>query len=140
MAPRREKTAYELMTSARDDLTMVHQLLAATRPVAWGIAYHAQQACEKALKAVVWLHGEQEVPRTHDVGALTTLALRLGLEPPLAGELPDLTEYAVTPRYGGPPRPSPEDVADAVRAAEAVVAWAEPLVAEKLSGTEYEEQ
>ena len=114
---------------ARSDLD-----LAAAEP--WGgvlletLAYHAQQAAEKALKAVV-LHATQETPpRTHDVVLLCDLAREAGHAPPVdAAVAQRLTEYAVLTRY-------PADLGEidesereqAVADARVVVGWAEHVV------------
>ena len=128
------------MSIAREDLAAMRVLLAEPHPLVRMVAFCAQQACEKSLKAVLHLYGADNVPWTHDMGALVAMASRLGLEPPFARILADLTTYAAESRYTDPIRPGAADLADAVRAADAVVAWAGPLVAEKLAGTEYEER
>lgn len=108
--------------------------LAAAEP--WGgvlretLAYHAQQAAEKALKAVL-LHATRETPpRTHDVVLLCDLAREAGHAPPVdAAAAQRLTEYAVLTRY-------PADLGEidepererAVADARDVVEWAERVV------------
>jgi HEPN domain-containing protein len=62
--------------------------------------FHAQQAVEKALKAVLAYAG---VPfrRTHDIAELLDLLSDNGLpEPPYAQHLDELNPYAVEMRYG----------------------------------------
>ena len=114
---------------ARSDLD-----LAAAEP--WGgvlletLAYHAQQATEKALKAVL-LHVTRETPpRTHDVVLLSDLAREAGHVPPVdAVAAQRLTGYAVLTRY-------PADLGEidevergqAVADARGVVEWAERVV------------
>jgi HEPN domain-containing protein len=88
--------------SARNDRTAVTLLQAAggPRPV---IAFHAQQAVEKLLKALLVSYGVEPFD-SHDVGALVTQLHRL--DAPTAGALgvvERLTRYAVETRY--PPRP-----------------------------------
>lgn len=94
------------------------------------LAYHAQQAAEKALKAVL-LHATRETPpRTHDVVLLCDLAREAGHAPPVdAAAAQRLTEYAVLTRY-------PADLGEidepererAVADARDVVEWAERVV------------
>ena len=61
--------------------------------------FHAQQALEKLLKAVLVIHGI-DYQRTHDLHTLTTLLLRHGVTPPCSPEeLTKLNPFAVTFRY-----------------------------------------
>ncbi len=49
------------------------------------VAFHAQQACEKALKAVLALHGVR-YGRTHNLGALLDLLADEGVDVPTGPE------------------------------------------------------
>ena len=94
------------------------------------LAYHAQQAAEKALKAVL-LHATREAPpRSHDIVLLCDLAMQAGHAPPLdAVAAQRLTEYAVLTRY--PADLGEIDEAERARAvadARAVVEWAERIL------------
>jgi HEPN domain-containing protein len=63
------------------------------------IGFHAQQAVEKCLKAVLSLH---QIPfrKTHDLGELIDLMSDAGKPiPPEASELDFLNPFAVTFRY-----------------------------------------
>jgi HEPN domain-containing protein len=86
------------------------------------VGFHAQQAVEKALKAVVAVRS-LEIPRSHDIGLL----LRL-LDPDrseLPGEIREadwLNPWAVTMRYDEPS--SEFDRARALRLAEKSLNWA----------------
>jgi len=61
--------------------------------------FHAQQAIEKLLKAVLIFHGI-EYQRTHDLHTLATLLLKHGIAPPCSPEeLTWLNPFAVTFRY-----------------------------------------
>ena len=84
---------------AADDLEMLERALAA--PVKPGQAcFHAQQAAEKALKAVATLQGAPEVPYTHSVVALCRLVASLGAECPIEETaLLAFEPYAVRVRY-----------------------------------------
>ena len=63
------------------------------------VCFHAQQAVEKSLKAVLILHGI-EFGKTHDLNALTLLLMNNKIDPPLSPEeLDRLTPFAVTFRY-----------------------------------------
>lgn len=78
------------------------------------ICFHAQQAAEKAMKALLAAHG-LDIPRTHDLARLLVLLPALG--PNLAVEADILTPYAVASRY-----PDDEVEYDECNAAEAVEA------------------
>ena len=93
------------------------------------LCFHAQQAVEKSLKAVL-LAGGVPFPRTHNLKVLSDLLPRTSPLPPELEEAVALTDYAVTPRYPGEQEPVTEDeYLEAVRLAGAVVAWAETVVA-----------
>jgi HEPN domain-containing protein len=89
------------------------------------LCFDAQQACEKSLKAVLVLKG-RTVPRTHSIGELIAEVMATGLVAPAEIiEAAVLTDYAVSARYPGPAEAVSEfDHVEAVRLAEAVVAWA----------------
>ncbi|ARA94890.1 hypothetical protein AWN76_018170 [Rhodothermaceae bacterium RA] len=93
------------------------------------LCFHAQQAAEKALKAVLVHHG-RAVPRTHNLTTLPerlpeTLALPPGLNAAKA-----LSVYAVIARYPADIEPvSAEECQEALRLAEIVVHWAERVCA-----------
>lgn len=93
------------------------------------MCFGAQQASEKALKALFVLKGKQ-VPRTHSIGDLLTELGTLGFDIPLGvKEAASLTDYAVATRYPGPSDPVVrEDLDDAVRMAGTVFSWASEIV------------
>jgi HEPN domain-containing protein len=64
-----------------------------------GVGFHAQQAVEKYLKAVLALN-EVPVRKTHDIGALLGQLAELGLELPDEMDAAlELTPYSVLERY-----------------------------------------
>ena len=93
------------------------------------VCFDAQQAVEKALKAVLVLRGVQ-VPRTHAISELITMLADLGFDIPAdVHEASALTDYAVAARYPGPSEPVlVEDYERALAIAVAVVAWASGIV------------
>lgn len=93
------------------------------------LCFDAQQACEKALKALLVLKGAT-VPRTHSIADLLTALAALGFElPDQIKNAASLTDYAVAARYPGPSEPVViEDFEDAIELAQAVVAWATAIV------------
>jgi HEPN domain-containing protein len=63
------------------------------------VGFHAQQAIEKWLKAVMALQGLEEA-RIHDLGRLLEILGKAGVDlPPGADWLDDLSIYAVPLRY-----------------------------------------
>lgn len=91
--------------------------------------FHAQQAAEKALKAVL-LDREIDFPLVHDLEVLLEIAKAGGLSlPPELLEADVLTPYAVETRYPGGEEPvTPAEADRAVRLAGQVVAWASASV------------
>ncbi len=92
------------------------------------LCFHAQQAAEKALKAVL-VANSVAVPNIHSIRRLIDL---LPAKFDLPGEVQDaagLTDYAVSSRYPGDFEPVDEDEhREAVRLAEAVVSWATDFI------------
>lgn len=90
------------------------------------LCFDAQQAAEKALKAVLILKG-QDFPKTHNVGTLVSLLEGAGeTVPDELRKASRLTNYATVCRYPGDAEPVTEDqFREAVTLAEAVVRWAE---------------
>lgn len=95
------------------------------------LCFHAQQAAEKALKAVYQNHG-WTFRYTHDLEELIAGLKRRGLAIP--SEVDDaivLTSFAWEARYPGLSEPvTPEEYNEAIRHTEAVVAWAEKAINE----------
>lgn len=93
-------SSFDFARLADDDLECCEQLAKAAYP-RWGIiCFHAQQAAEKYLKAIVVFHGV--VPeRTHDLRKLLASCRALG-RPLLSldSETDLLTKYAGEGRYG----------------------------------------
>jgi len=94
------------------------------------LCFDAQQAAEKAVKAVLVLRG-QRFPKTHDLAELLGLVATTGVEvPPEVLEAKRLTPYAVAGRYPGVSEDATEpEYREALDTAAKTVAWAERLVA-----------
>lgn len=90
------------------------------------LCFHAQQAAEKALKAV-YQYGGWSFRYTHDLEELLTGLKRHGLSfPSELEEAVVLTSFAWETRYPGLGEPvAVEEYQEALRCAEAVVTWAE---------------
>jgi len=109
-------------------------LLVARQQVSKGVLYeticfHAQQAAEKSLKAIL-LHYGIRFPHTHDIAMLITLVKAGGVDfPEELGDAAALTDYAVGTRYPGPwDEVSGEDHRLAVSLAQRVFKWAQAII------------
>lgn len=93
------------------------------------ICFHAQQAVEKALKAVL-LFSKIDFPLTHDIEELIDIFEKGGVSlPPDFLDAGSLTPYAVETRYPGYwGEISESEVDEAIKLAEKVVAWAEEII------------
>jgi HEPN domain-containing protein len=124
------------LTEARSDLTLAR--IDKPALVSWeALCFHAQQAAEKGLKAVL-VHFQVDFPRTHSIGEL--IGLLEGHDHPVPTDIQGakgLTVYAVHTRYPfdgrGEPRTSMirEDLDQAIEIADRVLAWAESVIAGK---------
>lgn len=91
--------ALSLLAKARDDAYVVAHFRSDPMAPDWIIGFHAQQAVEKALKAVLAVR-EIEYPRTHNIALLLELLHENGLPlPPGAEALPRLVPFGVALRY-----------------------------------------
>ena len=113
---------------ARSDLALA-RLGASGDVLPEQVCFHAQQAVEKAFKAVL-LHRKIEFPFTHDLAELLDALADADIEVPQdLSEADALTPYAVETRYPGFwGEISDSDVEEALRLAEEVLRWAEASV------------
>ena len=93
------------------------------------LCFDAQQATEKALKALLLFRG---IPFrfVHDIAELLTLLEQGGVAlPDTIRPAADLSDYAVEARYPGPLEPvTEEEYRKAVAVAESVVTWVEIMM------------
>jgi HEPN domain-containing protein len=93
------------------------------------LCFEAQQAAEKAIKAVLVFKGIK-LRFVHDIAELLTLLEQNSV--PIPEEVRGaaaLTDYSVEARYPGPFEPVTEDeFSEALRIAKAVVSWAESQI------------
>lgn len=88
------------------------------------VGFHAQQAIEKWLKAVMALH-ELEEARIHDLGRLLEILSGAGIDPPPGADwLDDLSIYAVPLRYADLLDAEPLDRDAALTLVDEVGEWA----------------
>lgn len=128
MAERPQSVASLLLTAAGQD-QLAAQLLSANPAVGDAIVgFHAQQAIEKTLKAVLSVH-RVEFRRTHDLLVLLDLLYDHGITPPPdANWLDELNPYAVEARYGAL-APSGLDRARTLLAVADTLTWAQQVLA-----------
>ena len=94
------------------------------------LCFHAQQAAEKALKAVL-IAKDVPFPKTHNIRTLLDLMPEYINLPSKIKDGAILTDYAVTMRYPGDFEPiDEEEYQQSVRLAEAIVRWAEKIIYE----------
>ncbi len=106
------ETPEEWLRRARSNLARAKATYIGADVLLEDLCFDAQQACEKAFKAVLVQKG-RTVPRTHSIGELITA----------------VSAYAVSARYPGPAEAvSAADHVEAIRLADAVVAWATGLI------------
>ena len=77
--------ARALLARAQDDRYVLDRLAGDANAPAWVLGFHAQQAVEKGLKAILSLRGV-EFPRTHNLSMLLELLRRAGAALPPDGE------------------------------------------------------
>lgn len=114
----------------REWLNRAHSsLLRATSPLPDAyledFCFDAQQAAEKAIKAVFMAHG-LAFPYIHDLGRLVTLLMQGGVPvPKYVRDADQLTRFAVDARYPGLSSPvTRRDHRRVVRIASRVLTWA----------------
>ena len=93
------------------------------------LCFNAQQATEKALKAVC-LHKKQDFPKTHSITRLTDILAAAGVDVPEQVRTADvLTQYAVQTPYPGPVEEiTLEEYKESLAIAARVVFWAEKMI------------
>jgi HEPN domain-containing protein len=118
----------EWLTHAESDLNLARLAKDHTEILPQQVCFHAQQAAEKALKAVL-LHHKIEFPPVHDIEVLLEITKQSGVSPPSdVAEAGALTPYAVEARYPGYEEDiTPAQVDQAIRLAESVVTWAKTI-------------
>lgn len=96
-----QREAGRWLVHAEEDLRVARLALAAAPPLVRPAAYHAQQAAEKLLKALLVLHGTA-VPRTHDLAHLLSLTgPPPGMDAAAAEEIAAISPWSVATRYPG---------------------------------------
>ena len=110
----------EWLVKATEDLAVAELVLRSDVPARWAACFHAQQAAEKALKALLVARGI-DFPRTH---ALERLIDLLDAEGELfdRGSVLELSAWAVAGRYpDSTAEPTTEQTGRLVRSARSVL-------------------
>jgi HEPN domain-containing protein len=129
-SPDQREFAALLLRKAEGDIEVVRALVDNVSITDDAIGFHAQQAIEKAMKAVLAIHGVK-FPRTHDLGFLLELADRDGVRiPDVVVEARWLTPWSAEFRYDDPPVPDELDRGASLRSAEQALTWARSAVAD----------
>lgn len=134
MQPKNELIV-QWLAKADDDLRLAELALSARPPVNWGAAFHAEQAAEKLLKALLTFHSVEFV-KSHDIDYLVDLCLaaepRTQVLRPTATKL---TDYAVEPRYPLPRRdPTQAEAREAIDIAREVRRFVREMLPRDLCG------
>lgn len=126
--PASREAAHDWLRYAKGNLARAKQEKPEEAPWEY-MCFDAQQAAEKAVKAVLVLR-QIEFPRTHELGELLALAHQVGEQiPEDLWEASSLSRYATHTRYPGEERPATEDdYREAVTITENVVRWAEGII------------
>jgi HEPN domain-containing protein len=123
--PEHLEVARSLLSKAAGDLAALRLLAADASQADHVVGFHAQQTVEKSIKAVL-ASREVEIPMTHDVGYLVTLATDIEDLPTDVASSRWLTPWAGGWRYDA--ETSPIDRPTAVTVAEAAFDWATALI------------
>jgi HEPN domain-containing protein len=119
----------EWLNRARSNLAKAKAATEAEGVYLEDLCFDAQQAAEKALKAVPLSRGIK-YPHVHDLAQLLSLVEASGLLPPQdVSKAVILSVYAVAARYPSVTEAVTEgEYAEALETAETVVAWAEAIL------------
>ncbi len=123
-----QREADRWLAKANDDLAVASIVLRAQQGANWAACFHAQQATEKALKAVRVLYGI-DFPRSHALARLLAL-LPANAQNTFDGEsIAELTPWAIAGRYPEDiPNPGSDTTVRLIGSAKTVVQTASALV------------
>jgi HEPN domain-containing protein len=125
---RQRDLAEQMLDRAREDEAAARAMLDVGAVTDAIVGFHAQQAVEKALKAVLAARGI-DFPFTHDLEGLAELCQEAGCElPPGLADIDRLTPFGVLLRYGASDDIVPVERAIAIEWAEETIAWARGVV------------
>lgn len=126
LTPEESAEADRLLSAARSDLRAAKALAVDPEQANSVVGFHAQQAVEKAIKAVLVTFG-LEIPYTHDIGFLLDLAgNHAEAMPDIVAHSDWLTPWAVAARYGT--IDAALDRPASITAAETAIDWAAEML------------
>jgi HEPN domain-containing protein len=125
----------EWLNRARSNLARAKEGISIEGVYLEDLCFDAQQAAEKAIKALL-IHLGMRFPYTHDLAELLTIVEQTGQAiPKQVKGAARLTDYAVEPRYPGLFEPvTHEEYEDAVVVAEEVVSWVRKVIEREAKG------
>lgn len=127
-AKRQRELAQLMLQKARQDFDAVKNFGASNKIADEIIGFHAQQAVEKALKAILTRAGV-EFEHTHDLVSLLEEVGKLGHKPPAqSDDVEELTPFGVQFRYSILSDDEPLDRPAAIQLAEKFIEWAREIV------------
>lgn len=95
--------ARTLLEKAKGDAYLLSMASKDGRVAEWILGFHAEQAIEKSLKAVLAVRGF-DYPRTHNLRILAGLVHSAGIKlPPDVDRLAEFTPYGAVTRYESTP-------------------------------------
>jgi HEPN domain-containing protein len=104
---------------AEDDFAAAKTLMRHKKPLLYSACFHAQQCAEKYMKALL-IFKDQDFPKVHDLGTLSSLCANAGIFVGISEEILDaLSAYATSTRYPGDD-PSMEETKDAIEIAKSI--------------------
>lgn len=106
-----DQDARQWLAKAQDDLAVARLVRDSSLGVRWAACFHAQQAAEKALKALLVSRGI-DFPKSHALDVLADLLDENDLKRLDRSALLELSPWAVAGRY---PEDLPEPTADETR-------------------------
>jgi HEPN domain-containing protein len=113
---------------AKSDLALARAKKISKDILLEGLCFHAQQAVEKSIKAVLVASG-RVVPKTHNIRMLLDILTKHADLPVFLETAAGLTDYAVNARYPGEVEPvSSAEYRHAVALARDAVAWAREYI------------
>ncbi len=128
-----EDLAQLLVEKAAGDEKILFRLIDEDDIPVDGLGFHAQQAVEKLIKAVL-AQNDVAYARTHNIAYLLKLLDDAGIaKPDEAGDLPNLSPWAAELRYGRAPEAVP-DREQMRTLVEQTKAWADAQLATSSSG------
>jgi HEPN domain-containing protein len=129
-----QERARTLLEKAKGDAYLLSVATKDAKIADWIAAFHAEQAIEKALKAVL-AQRNVDYPRTHNLRVLAGLVRRTGVQlPPDVDRLREFTPYGTVTRYESVPDFEVEDTFDlswSLECVERTLAWAEAALGQK---------